>query len=76
MRRNKHGETAVLQDGVWYDSKAEADRALELKAMTQHGEIRGLQRQERYVLNPGFRDNQGRWERAITWKMDFVYEEH
>lgn len=47
---NKFGATPVTVNGVRYDSKAEAARALELKEMEAAGEIKELQEQPRFDL--------------------------
>ena len=49
-RRNKFGAKRTKMDGYTFDSKAEARRYTELRALEQAGAITGLRRQVRYPL--------------------------
>jgi hypothetical protein len=50
-RRSKYGATKVVVDGVKFDSKREARRWGELKALESCGKISDLRRQVRYHLD-------------------------
>lgn len=56
MRRSKYHSKKVKLDGMIFDSKKEARRWLELKALEQAGEISCLDRQVKYVLIPSQRE--------------------
>ena len=71
-RRNKYGAQAVEVDGVRFDSKAEARRYLQLKALQQAGEISGLEIQVPFDLVPAL-DVGGRKERPVRYVADFRY---
>lgn len=45
MRRNKYGAIKTTVDGITFDSKAEAARWLQLKALERSGRIKRLERQ-------------------------------
>jgi hypothetical protein len=45
MRRSKYGNKRTTVDGITFDSKAEAMRWLQLKALEKRGVIRALERQ-------------------------------
>ena len=73
-RRNKYGAMATELDGIRFDSKAEARRYSQLKAMEQAGEISGLQLQVPYELLPA-QDINGKKERPVKYIADFVYRD-
>lgn len=56
MRRSKYHSKKIKLDGMIFDSKKEARRWLELKALEQAGEISCLDRQVKYVLIPSQRE--------------------
>lgn len=72
-RQNKYGNQKVVIDGITFDSKTEGRRYSELKLMEKAGEIIGLEMQVPYVLQPGFRDKNGKWIAPIKYVADFVY---
>lgn len=71
--RNKKTEV----DGIMFDSKKEAKRYQELKALEQAGEISELTMQKEFELIPAqYRDKDGKRrciERKCSYKADFVY---
>ena len=69
---NKYKAKSKEIDGHTFPSLKEANYYLQYKAMLEDGEITDLQLQPQYELLPSFRDNQGRLERAITYKPDFL----
>ena len=71
--RAKYGNQKTEVDGVTYDSKKEAKRAEELEYMQKWGDIKNLERQKRFVLQPSFVFN-GKKIREIAYVADFVYE--
>lgn len=62
-------------DGITFDSRKEATRYVELKAMEKNGDIIGLELQKSYELQPSFEKN-GKKYRAITYRADFVYRKN
>lgn len=86
MAYNKYNNKKTVVDGIKFDSKAESQRYLELKAREQKGLIQNLRLQESFVLIPSQREpdtvsSSGKKEkgkvihRAITYVADFVYIE-
>ena len=61
--------------GVVFDSHAERDRYLELRAMQEAGAIAGLTVHQKYILQPAFTMDNGERVRAITYTPDFEYIE-
>lgn len=53
--RHKFGAKKTVQDGIKYDSKAEADYAAHLKLLQDAGKIIGILRQPVYYLPGGTR---------------------
>lgn len=70
--RNKYGAKATTVDGIEFDSKAEAQRYLQLKAMEKAGEITCLAIQVPFLLIPA-QDKAGRKEREVVYVADFTY---
>lgn len=69
--RNKYGNKKVEIDGIKFDSKKEAKRYIELKALEASGEIHYLVLQPKFELIP---KQQG--ERACNYIADFSYSEN
>lgn len=69
--------TRLTEDGteITFDSKREAVRYDRLKVLQRDGMIRDLQLQPEYELQPHFRGEDGKMERAIKYVGDFEYEE-
>lgn len=72
--RAKYGNVKTEVNGVVYDSKKEAQRAIELEQLEKAGVIKNLERQKKYVLQPKFM-LAGHTVREITYVADFVYEQ-
>lgn len=70
---NKYSAEKVEYHGEKFDSKAEFHYYLLLADRQKKGEIRDLQRQVTFELQPPFRDSKGRAIRAIKYIADFVY---
>ena len=76
MKVGNFGNKITERDGVTFDSKAEASDWGMLLLMERAGKISSLERQVKFVLQPGFVDNQGERIPAITWTADFAYIEN
>lgn len=72
-RQSKYGNQKVELDGHKFDSKKEARRYAELKLMEKAGEIKDLELQKPYVIQPSFFDRNGKRQTAIKYIADFVY---
>ena len=68
----KYGNHKTIVDGITFDSKAEANRYLELKALELKGIIKGLERQKTYKLVKGRWPSTGK-PFSASYKADFVY---
>lgn len=69
-----HSEKAKADEKV-FDSRKERNRYLELKKQQEDGLVSGLECQKQFVLQEGFRDNTGKWQRPITYICDFFYHD-
>lgn len=58
-----------------FDSKKEAQRYLVLKELQKEGKIEHLECQKPFLLQEGFRDNTGKYQRPITYVCDFFYHD-
>lgn len=72
-RGNKYNAQKAEVDGIVFDSKREAKRYAELRVMERSGEITDLQRQVPYVLMPKQVNEDGKTERVVIYRADFVY---
>lgn len=70
----KFSNTRPQVDGYMFDSKAEAERYVELKLMEAAGTIRELRVHPSFELQPAFTARGGR-VRAIAHEVDFAYVE-
>lgn len=71
-RGNKYGARKTVIDGQTFDSKAEANRYIVLKAQADEGSITGLICQCKIILLEGF-TYQGQKVQPITYRADFAY---
>ena len=71
--RRKYANEVTMVDGVRFDSRAEANRFVELRKREQEGEIAELQRQVKFELIPATDRPTGGKERAAHYIADFVY---
>ena len=69
---SKYGSKKVIINGIKFDSKKEGKRYLELKMLERAGEIKELELQKEFVLQPSFKKN-GKTYRKTTYKADFYY---
>lgn len=65
----------VEAGGYVFDSRLEARRWQQLRLMEQAGAIRNLQVKPSFMLQPGYRDADGKAQRAVTWTPDFTYQD-
>ena len=72
---SKYGNKKVVVNGIQFDSKREARRYMDLKAMEMAGQIQNLQLQVKYLLIPSQRIDGKVVEREVTYVADFVYEQ-
>ena len=72
---SKYKNKKVEVDGIMFDSKKEAKRYAELKALEDTGTIEDLQRQVKFILIPSQRIDGRVVERECSYIADFVYQE-
>ena len=73
---SKYGNKKVEINGIQFDSKREARRYLDLRAMEIAGQIQNLQLQVKYTLIPRQRIDGKVVEREVNYVADFVYEQN
>lgn len=71
----KYHNQKTLVDGMWFDSKHEAERWCELKLLQRAREISDLQRQVRFRLLPDQKASNGKVWQGIYYIADFVYKD-
>lgn len=72
--KHKYNAKKTVVDGITFDSKKEAVRYKELKALELVGKIDRLELQPRFVLMDGFR-YEGKAIRKIEYIADFLYRD-
>lgn len=72
--KSKYNAQKVTVDGIKFDSRKEAERYKELKALQRVGKIDRLELQPRFVLMDGFR-YEGKAIRKIEYIADFLYRD-
>jgi hypothetical protein len=72
MHFSKYGNTKT--NG--YDSKKEYLRGLELRQWQKDGKISDLEEQKKFILQEGFKNNQGKTMYPIHYTLDFCYKEN
>lgn len=73
-KKNKFNAVKVEIDGLNFDSKKEAKRYIQLKAMQQHKEIRELKHHQCFELAPKMRiAGEKRAKPALRYFADFTY---
>ena len=73
MTHKYHAKKTTV-DGITFDSRKEAERYKELKALERVGKIDRLELQPRFVLMEGFRYD-GKAIRKIEYVADFLYRD-
>ena len=71
--RAKYGNKVTVTEEGRFDSLKELNRYEQLKLMEKAGEIKNLERQKKYVLQPSFKFL-GKTIREIGYVADYVYE--
>lgn len=74
MAVHKYHAKKTVVDGITFDSKKEAERYKELKALQLVGKIDRLELQPRFTLMDGFR-YEGKAIRKIEYVADFLYRD-
>lgn len=72
----KYNSKKTVVDGIDFDSKREARRYQELKALEKAGRITDLKLQVPYTLMSSTKDANGKTIRSIKYIADFVYREN
>lgn len=72
---NKFNAKKTVVDGIKFDSKAEARRYMVLRGMEERGEIKYLQLQPEFELQPRYTSPDGHVVRALKYRADFSYME-
>lgn len=70
---SKYRNKKVTVDGIRFDSIKEANRYYDLKLLERAGEITELELQVPFVLQEGYKTEDGRTVRSIKYVADFVY---
>lgn len=70
----KYQERKTEIDGITFDSAAEARRYVQLKMFEAAGEIKDIEIQPKFVLQPAFKHGDQKVQ-AITYRADFRYTE-
>ena len=73
-KKNKYNARKTMVCGHTFDSKREAEWYMMLREKLRLGEIKHLECQPTYTLLEGFRDNQGKPQKPITYTSDFLVE--
>lgn len=72
---NKYRNIKTIVDDIKFDSKAEAERYIQLKVLQNQGFITNLELQPKFELQPKYTNNKGEKIKAIVYKADFSYIE-
>lgn len=73
-KQRKYRNEPCTWNGEQFDSRAELQRYLELRALARAGEITELERQPSFVLVPKVSIN-GKTVRSIIYRADFSYQD-
>ena len=74
MGYSKYNAHKTIIDNISFDSRKEADRYRELRFLENAGIIKHLARQPEFTLQEAFMCD-GKKERKIVYRADFMYEE-
>ena len=72
FRTSKYHNTKVTLNGIKFDSKKEANRYIELKWLEKTNQIKDLELQKRFELQPSY-EKDGHIIRPIFYYADFYY---
>lgn len=70
--KNKYHNKKVVYHGIKFDSKKEAQRYVELKWLEKTNQIKELELQKKFELQPSYKKN-GKTIRSINYYADFYY---
>ena len=73
VKPSKYKNVKTEVDGIKFDSKKEAKRWQELRALQKAGQLRDLAHQWKYFLIPPQTRSDGKKERAVDYIADFAY---
>ena len=73
-KANKYNARKTTVCGRTFDSKREAEWYMMLREKQRLGKIKHIECQPTYTLLEGFRDNQGKPHKPITYTPDFLVE--
>lgn len=71
IRKNKYNNVKTVIDGITFASKKEAKYYAELKIRKQAGLIKDFEVQPSYLLQPSYKNPDGKTIRAIHYVADF-----
>lgn len=71
---NKYNACKTTVCGRTFDSKRESEWYMMLREKHRLGKIKHIECQPTYTLLEGFRDNQGKQQKPITYTPDFLVE--
>ena len=71
---NKYNARKTTVYGRTFDSNREAEWYMMLREKQRLGKIKHIECQPTYTLLEGFRDNQGKQQKPITYTPDFLVE--
>lgn len=71
--KSKYGARKTVFDGITFDSKHEAEVYAELLILQRDGLCHNIRRQVPYELIPTEKGPDGKTERKVVYKADFVY---
>lgn len=69
-KKSKYNNRKTVVDGITFDSKKEAEYYLKYKMLKKAGQIKDIELQPRFELQPKYKRN-GKTVRAITYVADF-----
>ena len=72
---HKYNAKKTAVDGITFDSRKEAERYKELKALELVGKIDRLELQPRFLLQEKYRCADGEKMRKVEYVADFQYDE-
>ena len=73
-KKNKYHARKTTVCGRTFDSKREAEWYMMLREKQRLGKIKHIECQPTYTLLEGFRDNQGKPQKPISYTPDFLVE--
>lgn len=71
-RKNKYKNKITYYENIRFSSKKEAQRYIELKLLEKTNQIKELELQKKFELQPSYKKN-GKTIRSINYYADFYY---